>query len=103
MEPGNSLALMKLHSIQVECYAGARADERPRRAIIGGREHNVARLLNESVEESLAKKGRTRRYRVLTDEGLILNILRADDGTWYLESSRCADDQPSSNGSRDQR
>lgn len=77
---------MALQSITVECYAGARADERPIRVTIGGRQHLVARLLGESVEESLVTKEQTRRYRVLTNEGLVLEILRDGDGAWYLES-----------------
>jgi len=72
--------------ISVECYAGARADERPRRIMIGGREHHVARLLGESVEETASGKARTRRFKVLTGDGLVLEILHASDGDWYLQS-----------------
>lgn len=77
---------MALDRISVECYAGARADERPRRITIGGREHLVARLLGESVEETFSGGERTRRFKVLTDEGLVLEVLHASDGDWYLES-----------------
>jgi hypothetical protein len=77
---------MKLDPISVECYAGGRADERPRRLTIDGREHTVVRLLEESVEESPDTREQTRRYKVLTDEGLILGIQRASDGAWYLNS-----------------
>lgn len=72
--------------IRVECYAGGRADERPRRILIGGRQHVVARLLCESVKESLVEKERTHRYVILTNEGLVLEILRNSDGAWYLQS-----------------
>ena len=76
---------MTLHRITVECYAGQTADERPRRLMIAGREHFVARLLAESVEESLVTKGRTRRFKVLTDEALVLEVVRASDGKWYYD------------------
>ncbi len=76
---------MPVACVTVECYAGVRGDERPRRIIVRGREHLVARLLGESVEESLVTKERTRRYKVLTDEGLVLEVRRESDGVWYLE------------------
>ena len=72
--------------IRVECYAGGRSDERPRRVTIEDREYIVARLLHESLEESPMKRERTRRYRVLTLEGLILEIVRNADGDWFLET-----------------
>jgi hypothetical protein len=81
---------MPLHRVIVECYAGARADERPRRIIIRGREHFVTSLLAEFVEESAATKGQIRRYKVLTDEGLVFDVRRDSDGVWYLESERRA-------------
>jgi hypothetical protein len=71
--------------VQVECYAGGRADERPRRVVIDGREHRVARILNASIEESFATKDRRRRYTVLTEEGMRLKIFQAGD-EWYLET-----------------
>jgi len=71
--------------IMVECYAGGRADERPHRVTIEGREHIVARLLAESVEELPETRVRTRRYRVLTLEGLVLKIVCTNDGQWFLD------------------
>lgn len=79
---------MTLRRVTVECYAGSRADERPRKIQIRGREHVVATLLCESVEESLATKERTRHYKILTDDGLILSVVRKDDGAWFLDSER---------------
>ena len=76
---------MPLREVTVECYAGGRADETPRRISIDGREHHVARLLDESVEEPLERNQQSRRrYRVLTDAGLVLELLRTNDGAWYL-------------------
>ncbi|HEY3134810.1 MAG TPA: hypothetical protein VGL29_02050 [Blastocatellia bacterium] len=74
-----------MRRISVECYAGHRADERPRRVAINGQKHVVARLLSESVEQSLGSKDDTRHYRILTEDGLVLDILHAGDGEWYLE------------------
>jgi hypothetical protein len=71
--------------IAVQCYAGARADECPRRIVIDGREHLVARLIRESVEESVGARVRTHRYKVLTDAGEVLEILHTGDH-WYLQS-----------------
>ncbi|MEW6206814.1 MAG: hypothetical protein AB1631_00500 [Acidobacteriota bacterium] len=73
-----------MRTVRVECYAGSRADERPRRVVIDGREHTVARILNTSIEESAATKERIRRYTVLTQEGMRLKIIQAGD-EWFLE------------------
>ncbi len=72
--------------IRVECYAGGRSDERPRRVIIENRVYVIARLLAESVEVSLITEAQTRRYKVLTDERLVLEVVRSSDGTWHLVS-----------------
>jgi hypothetical protein len=75
-----------LKSIKVESYAGSRADQRPRRVIIEDREHVIVRLLYHSIEESLKSNVQTHRYRVLTAEGLTLEVIRANDGEWFLQS-----------------
>src|SRR5262249_37643655 len=71
--------------VQVECYAGRRADDRPSKVILNGREHLVARLLSEGIEEAAATRKRVRRFKVLTDCGLELELLR-HDGAWFLAS-----------------
>lgn len=77
---------MPLHPVRVECYAGTRADESPRRIYLNGCEHVVARVLAESVEEPLKSREQMRRYKILTDQGLALEIRRSSDGSWYLAS-----------------
>jgi hypothetical protein len=54
--------------------------------MIDGREHIVARLISESVEQSPDSQEHTRHYKVLTETGLALEVLRSSDGKWYLES-----------------
>ena len=76
---------MQRVAIQVECYAGSRADERPRRVLIEGRPHTVARLLSSSIEQSLSATAPTRRFRVVTEYGWQLDIIRTVDGDWFLE------------------
>ena len=75
--------------INVECYAGARADERPRRILIEGREFRVTRLISESVDESADSRERIHRYRVLTDAGIVFEVVHKSDG-WYLDSESLA-------------
>lgn len=73
--------------IEVEFYSGSRGDERPRSVTIGGRRHSVLRLLSESIEEPDTVTGpreRTHRYRVLTEDGLVLELFRTGDGGWFL-------------------
>lgn len=76
---------MPLREVTVECYAGARADETPRRVSFDGREHLVTRLLDESFEERFERNQQSRRrYRVLTDAGLVLELVHTNDGAWYI-------------------
>jgi archaeosine-15-forming tRNA-guanine transglycosylase len=76
---------MKRLPVQVECYAGSRADERPRRVHIEGRQYTVARLLSSSIEQALTATARVRRFRVVTEEGWQLALVRTADGDWFLE------------------
>lgn len=78
---------MTSEPIEVQCYSGSRRDERPRSVTIGGRKYLVARLLSESIEEpeaGIGRRERTYRYRVLTEDGLVLELFRTDDGRWFL-------------------
>lgn len=72
--------------IQVECYAGGRADERPRRLIVGEHKHQITRILEESVEEDMVTRERRSQFTVLADSGLKFVIAREHDGQWYLLS-----------------
>lgn len=80
---------MTSEPVEVEFYSGGRADERPRSVTIGGRKHFVARLLSESLEESETGSGpreRKHRYRLLTEEGLVLELIRDPHGSWFVSS-----------------
>lgn len=77
--------------IEVECYSGGRSDERPRSVTIRGRKHLVARLLSESIEESETQAGvreRKHRYRVLTEDRCVLELVRNQDGSWVVSLAR---------------
>jgi hypothetical protein len=52
--------------------------------IIGGRRHAVARLLSESIEESVEKRDRIHRYSILTDDGLVVELVRTADRRWFI-------------------
>lgn len=84
---------MTLHEIQVECYAGSQAEEKPRRVTIDGHAHIVARLLGESLEEMWTSRNQKRRFRILTSDALVLEVLRTSDGSWYLESQQPAENE----------
>ena len=77
---------MKFRSVQVECYSGSRADERPRRVVIDGCEHLVAHLLGESIEESAETRERITRFTGLTEEGQTIELIHTEGGEWYLVS-----------------
>ena len=72
---------MKDLPAEVECYSGGRSDERPRRIVVEGREHRVARLLSESISQPVERGSVVRRYRVLTECGMIFELTHAE-GDW---------------------
>jgi hypothetical protein len=74
--------------VQVECYAGGRADERPRRVLIADRWHRVARLLASSHEQALTTAASRRRFLVVTEDGLKLDLVCTASGDWFLEGQQ---------------
>jgi hypothetical protein len=71
--------------VQVECYSGQKADERPVRFQLDGRNYSVTELLDQWYGPGAAF------FKVLADDGN-LYILRQDqstpEGAWRLESFR---------------
>ncbi len=63
--------------IQVECYAGATADETPRIVVQEGRRHQVVQVIERWIEEARdPAKGRRRWYRVQFLDGKMATIYR---------------------------
>ena len=79
---------MKFFPIQVDCYSGSRADERPRRIVIDGSEFIVTRLIAESIEEVVESKERVKRFTVLTERGQTIELTCTESGDWQLVSMR---------------
>lgn len=77
---------MNLQRVEVQCYSGSSADERPRLVIVDGRKHSVLRLLSQSTEQTVESKDWTTRFTVLTEESLIIELIRTTGGEWYLVS-----------------
>ncbi len=76
---------MKPMNLTVECYSGRKADERPVRFWLGGRQFQVEAVLDQWYDpESIS-------YKVRADDGN-LYILRQQtstpNGTWDLVSLR---------------
>ncbi len=71
--------------VAVECYAGYKADERPQKFMIRGREFEVVEVLDRWYDPDAIF------FRVRADDGN-LYILRHDErvGDWTLESFRAA-------------
>ncbi len=74
---------MATHEIRVECYAGYRADEKPQRFVMAGREFEVA-----CVEDQWYSPGAIY-FRVAAKDGNRY-ILRHDEAQdqWTLEAFR---------------
>jgi len=76
---------MPLISVLVECYAGSKAFERPRRVLIDGLAHEVVETTASSVEEDVASRVRCHRFEVQIDDGRKLVLIRRSD-QWFAET-----------------
>ncbi|HKF58275.1 MAG TPA: hypothetical protein VKJ45_22725 [Blastocatellia bacterium] len=76
---------MPLISVLVECYAGSKAFERPRRVLIDGLAHDVVETIASWVEEDAASRVRCHRFEVRIDDGRKLLLIRRSD-QWFLET-----------------
>lgn len=74
-----------MREIQVQCYSGFKADERPLRFTLGERTYEI-----QEVHDSSYSPG-TRWFRVRADDGNIY-VLRHDEpqGVWTLEAYRAS-------------
>ncbi|MGA3293968.1 MAG: hypothetical protein ABSE45_08300 [Candidatus Acidiferrales bacterium] len=72
-------------NIHVECYAGHRADERPLRFVLGGREYEVRDLDGQWYSPQASY------FRVLAGDGNYY-VLRHDEAqdVWTLDGFRAA-------------
>jgi len=76
---------MPLSRVLVECYAGSKAFERPRRIVIDSVVHEAVEATALSVEEEVASRVRRHRFEVLIDDGRKLLLVRQGD-QWFLET-----------------
>ena len=76
---------MKLYSIEVSTYAGYKADERPLDFIFEGKKHEIKDIICQTCEEDISG-GLSRRYTVMTDEGLRFKLCYDENqDQWFLE------------------
>ncbi len=76
---------MKLHSIKVSTYAGYKADERPLDFVFEGEKHEIKDIICQTCEEDISG-GLSRRYTVMTDEGLRFKLCYDENqDQWFLE------------------
>lgn len=68
--------------LRVQCYAGWKADERPLRFQLGGREYTVQEVLDRwyGPDDTF--------FKVSADDGNLYILRRHASGEWSLESFR---------------
>jgi len=77
-----------LEPIEVVCYAGYRAEEKPLKFTYKAREFHIQKIPARSVEESFADRHTVYRFRVLCTTGETFSLLFAPgEDQWYLEES----------------
>lgn len=77
-----------LEPIDVVCYAGYRAEEKPLTFTYKNRGFNIKKILDRSIEESFADRDTVYRFRVLcvTNETFSL-LFDPQENQWFLEES----------------
>jgi hypothetical protein len=74
--------VLNYESVRVECYAGYRGEEEPRRFAWGGRQLEVVEILDRWLDPN------HRYFKVLgSDEGVYLLRHDANSGLWELKPS----------------
>ncbi|MHC4453106.1 MAG: hypothetical protein ACYSWS_00235 [Planctomycetota bacterium] len=74
-----------MHSITVSTYAGYKADERPLDFVFEGKKYKIKDIVYQTCEEDISG-GLSRRYTVITDEGLRFKLCCDENrDQWFLE------------------
>ena len=73
--------------VDVECYAGFKADERPIRFTVGGRDYTVEQLLDKWYGPSETW------FKVLANDGGLYILKLKGESEWTLESFRATPSQ----------
>lgn len=74
------------YKIDVDCYSGYRANERPLKFIYHNYEFQIKKILRRSIEEALTDRDTIYRFQVLcTDNKKYSLLYNYDFDEWYLE------------------
>lgn len=74
--------------VRVEFYSGSKAEEAPRAVWVGGERVEVARLLEERLEEAHPERIRRRHLVVETSSGERWTLIHDEaTATWWLRRS----------------
>jgi hypothetical protein len=80
------------HKIDVVCYSGYRANERPLKFTYQNNEFKIKKILDRSMDETLSDGERVYRFKVLcTDNKTYSLIYNCDMDLWFLGTSFAAD------------
>ena len=75
-----------LHKIDVVCYSGYRADERPLNFSCKNKKFKIKKILNRTIEEPFPDRDRIYRFQVRCTDNKIYSLLyHSDLDEWYLE------------------
>ena len=76
---------MKLYDIQVNSYAGYKADERPLDFTFEGKKHTIKNVIHQSYEKNILG-GLRRIFTVETDEGSTFKLCYDEiKDRWFME------------------
>ncbi len=72
--------------IDVVCYSGYRANERPLKFTFQNKKFQIEKILNRSIEEPLTERERLYRFQVRCTDNKIYSILyNSHLDEWYIE------------------
>ena len=77
------------HKIDVVCYSGYRANERPLKFTFQNKKFQIKKILNHFIEEPITKRERLYRFQVrCTDKKTYSLLYNSDLDEWYLEEKQ---------------
>jgi hypothetical protein len=72
--------------IDVVCYAGYKANEKPMKFIFENKEFHIKKILDRSIRESLTERDRVYRFKVLCTDNKTYSIFyNSRMEQWFLE------------------
>lgn len=80
------------HKIDVVCYSGYRANERPVKFTFQNKEFEVKKILDRSIDEPIPEVERIYRFKVLCMDNKTYSLIYIGNrDEWFIQTNSAAD------------